>query len=148
MLIMLESCKKDDDIIDSGRNALDHAYECEEVLGPLPKFSCADAVEVPTTKNGSPVTFPTGEEGNGSTNSNDCDHPWAFGLACQTGNKIGRYQGLNSDGSENPDVVFITFCRDGGLGVIGHKLSTGETCFFQSLTMVTRIILRNQGEWI
>lgn len=130
MLIMLESCKKDDDIIDSGRNALDHAYECEEVLGPLPKFSCADAVEVPTTKNGSAVTFPSGEEGNGSTNSNDCDHPWAFGLACQTGNKIGRYQGLNSDGSENPDVVFITFCRDGGLGVIGHKLSTGETCFF------------------
>ena len=73
MLIILESCKKDDDIIDSGRTALDHAYECEEVLGPLPKFSCADAVEVPTTKNGSPVTFPTGEEGNGSTNPNECD---------------------------------------------------------------------------
>ena len=50
MLIMLESCKNDDDIIDSGRTALDHAYECEEVLGPLPKFSCADAIEVSTTK--------------------------------------------------------------------------------------------------
>mgnify|MGYP005622913103 FL=1 len=97
MLIMLESCKNDDDIIDSGRTALDHAYECEEVLGPLPKFSCADAIEVSTTKNGSPVTFPSGEEGNGSTNPNDCDHPWAFGMACQTGNKVGRYQGLNSD---------------------------------------------------
>ena len=116
-------------MIQEGRH-LTIAYECEEVLGPLPKFSCADAIEVPTTKNGSPVTFPTGEEGNGSTNPNDCDHPWAFGMACQTGNKVGRYQGLNSDGSENPDVVFITFCRDGGLGVIGHKLSTGETCFF------------------
>jgi hypothetical protein len=51
-------------------------------------------------------------------------------MACQTGNKIGRYAGLNLDGSENSDVVFITFCRDGGLGVIGYKYSTGQTCFF------------------
>ena len=130
MLIILESCEKGDGIFNRGRSALDYAYECEEVLGPLPKFSCADAIEVPATKNGNPVTFPEGEEGNGSTDPNDCDHPWAFGMACQTGNKVGRYQGLNTDGSENPDVVFITFCRDGGLGVIGHKLSTGETCFF------------------
>ena len=83
MLIILESCKKDDDFIDSGRTALDYAYECEEIFGPLPKFSCADAIEVPTTKNGISVTFPSTEEGNGSTNPNDCDCPWAFGMACQ-----------------------------------------------------------------
>jgi len=112
------------------RTALDHAYECESVLGPLPRFSCADAVEVPSTLNGIPQTYPITEEGNGSSDPNDCDHPWAFGMACQTGNKVGRYNGLNTDGSENPDVVFMTFCRDGGLGVIGHKFSTGETCFF------------------
>ena len=129
-ILVFESCKKDDDIFDSGRTALDHAYECEAVLGPLPKFSCVDAIEVPATKNGVPVTFPVGEEGTGSATPDDCDHPWAFGLACQTENKVGRYSGLNTDGSENPDIVFITFCRDGGLGVIGHKLSTGETCFF------------------
>ncbi len=75
MLLILESCEKDDGIIDSGRTTLDHAYECEAVFGPLPKFSCADAIEVPTTKNGTPVTFPSGEEGNGSTNPNECDHP-------------------------------------------------------------------------
>ncbi len=112
------------------RTALQHAYECETVLGPLPRFSCADAIEVPSTLNGIPQTYPETEEGNGSPDPNDCDHPWAFGMACQTGNKVGRYQGLNPDGSENSDVVFMTFCRDGGLGVIGHKLSTGETCFF------------------
>jgi len=112
------------------RTALDYAYECEDALGPLPKFSCADAIEVPTTKDGVPLTFPGGEEGSGSTDPSDCDHPWAFGMACQTGNGVGRYQGLNVDGSENTDVVFITFCRDGGLGVIGFKFSTGETCFF------------------
>ncbi len=126
-IIVLNSCRKKN----TGRTALEYAYECEAVLGPLPKFSCADAIEAPTTKNGISVTFPSGnDEGAGSSNPDDCDHPWAFGLACQTGNKIGRYQGLLSDGSENPDVVFVTFCRDGGLGVIGHKLSTGETCFF------------------
>jgi len=114
----------------TNRTAEVHAYECEDALGPLPRFSCADAVEVPTTKDGVPVTFPGGEEGSGSTDPSDCDHPWAFGMACQTGNRVGRYQGLNVDGSENTDVVFITFCRDGGLGVIGYKFSTGETCFF------------------
>ena len=45
--------------IDNNRSALDHAYECEAVLGLLPKFSCADAIEVPATKNGMPVTFET-----------------------------------------------------------------------------------------
>lgn len=130
IVVTLSSCRKDI-VFDSGRTALDHAYECEAVLGPLPKFSCTDAIEVPTTKDGIPITFEGGgDEGTGSSNPNDCDHPWAFGFACQSGNKVGRYQGLNPDRSENPDVVFITFCRDGGLGVIGHKLSTGETCFF------------------
>ena len=135
-IISFNSCEKHTHDITTtfepatSRTALDHAYACEEILGPLPKFSCSDAIEVPSTQNGVPVTFPSGEEGSGSTNPNDCDHPWAFGMACQTGNKVGRYQGLNIDGTENPDVVFITFCRDGGLGVIGYKYSTGETCFF------------------
>ena len=104
IFIIIESCTKPaHDItlepIDTSRTALDYAYECEEVFGPLPKFSCADAIEVPATKNGIPVTFPSTEEGNGSTNPNDCDCPWAFGMACQTGNKVGRYQGINADGS-------------------------------------------------
>ena len=132
LIITLDACKKEaHDITIPIRTALDHAYACEDVLGPLPKFSCADAIEVPVTKNGVPVSFGSGgDEGAGSSNPNDCDHPWAFGLACQPGNKVGRYQGLNIDGTENPDVVFITFRRDGGLGVIGYKCSTGETCFF------------------
>ena len=133
LIITLDACKKQPhEITTVEKTALEHAYACEDVLGPLPKFSCSDAIEVPTTKDGVPVTsFPVSEEGGvGSLNPNDCDHPWAFGLACQPGNKVGRYQGLNTDGTENPDVVFITFCRDGGLGVIGYKFSTGETCFF------------------
>ena len=125
--------------INNNRSAIDHAYECEETLGPLPKFSCDDAIEVPTTKNGIQLN-------SDSSNYLDCDHPWAFGMACQTGNKIGRYQGINSDGSENLDVVFITFFRDGGLGVIGNKISTGETCFFSILDGVENNNLPIPGE--
>lgn len=122
MLIMLESCKKED--IDSGKTALDYAYECESVLGPLPEFKYEDAIEIPMTKNGIPLTHQT-------DNPSDCDHPFAFNAPCDPGNRMGRYQGLNTDGSENSDVVFITFFRGSGLGVIGHKFSTGETCFFE-----------------
>lgn len=89
-LLIVFSCQKTND----DRTALDHAYACQDVLGPLPNFSCADAIEVPTTKNGTPVTFgPAGDEGAGSANPDDCDCPWAFGLACQTGNKVGRILG-------------------------------------------------------
>ena len=122
-----------------GRTALEYAYECEETLGPLPRFSFDNAIEVPTTKNGIQLN-------SDSSNYLDCDHPWAFGMACQTGNKVGRYQGINSDGSENLDVVFITFFRDGGLGVIGNKISTGETCFFSILDGVENNNLPIPGE--
>ena len=122
MLIILESCKKED--IELGRTALEYAYECESVLGPLPEFKYEDAIEIPMTKDGVPLTH-------GSDNINDCDQPFAFNTPCDPGNRMGRYQGLNTDGTENSDVVFITFFRGSGLGVIGHKFSTGETCFFE-----------------
>ena len=38
-ILILESCTKEEHTIDSGRTALDHAYECEAVLGPLPRLS-------------------------------------------------------------------------------------------------------------
>ena len=48
ILLTAFSCQKTND----ERTALEHAYACQDVLGPLPNFSCADAIEVPTTKNG------------------------------------------------------------------------------------------------
>ena len=106
----------------SGRTPLEHALECEELLGPFPRFSCSDALLVPVTKDGEALT-------NGSWDSNQCDAPAAFGKPCDPGFGIGRYTGLNRDGSPNEDVVYLTNCRDGGLGVIGHRFSTGDTCF-------------------
>lgn len=120
--ISLKSCKKKKSELE--RTALEYAYECESVLGSLPEFKYSDALEIPMTKNGIPLTH-------ASDNSSDCDHPFAFNAPCDPGNRMGRYKGLNPDGSENNDVVFITFFRGSGLGVIGHKFSTGETCFFE-----------------
>ncbi len=120
------SCNKEPQ--PEGRTALEHAYECEAVLGPLPRFSCEDAVPVPVTKNGIALTLE--QAGEGETNDPSlCDCPAAFGKACDPGFRVGRYTGLNQDGTPNEDVVFLTNCRDGGLGVIGYKFSTGETCF-------------------
>jgi hypothetical protein len=108
----------------NGRTALDYAYECEAVLGPLPDFNYEDAVEIPVTKEGIPLT-------QASDNDSDCDHPFAFNAPCDPGNRMGRYEGINPDGTKNSDVVFVTFFRGRGLGVIGHKFSTGETCFME-----------------
>jgi hypothetical protein len=110
--------------ISSGRTALEYAYECESVLGPLPEFKYEDAIEIPVTKDGVPLLHQ-------SDNSSDCDHPFAFNAPCDPGNRMGRYEGLNPDGTKNSDVVFVTFFRGSGLGVIGHKFSTGVTCFFE-----------------
>ncbi|MGB0457050.1 MAG: hypothetical protein ACPGGH_01865 [Chitinophagales bacterium] len=122
-LLIFQACEKDRLPTVDG-TALDYAYACEAVLGPLPEFKYEDAIEIPMTKNGMPLTH-------GSDNVSDCDQPFAFNAPCDPGNRLGRYQGINPDGTENSDVVFITFFRGSGLGVIGHKLSTGETCFFE-----------------
>ena len=110
----------------SARTALMYARECEKHLGPFPKFRYEDAIEIPITQNGKRVIV-TAE--NIGKNLKSCDKPAAFGAPCQLGNRVGRYQGIKANGSPNPEVVFVTFFRDGGLGVIGHNMKTGATCF-------------------
>ncbi|MCP4786427.1 MAG: hypothetical protein GY878_23045 [Fuerstiella sp.] len=106
--------------------ALMYARECEKHLGPLPKFRFKDAREIPTYQNGKRVIV---TEANLWKSLSKGDIPAAFGEAFQLGNRVGRYQGKKKDGSPNPDVVFVSFYRDGGLGVIGHNMKTGATCF-------------------
>ncbi len=67
-------------------------------------------------KNGVPLT-------QASDNPNDCDNPFAFNAPFDPGNRMGCYYGLNEDGTENEDVIFITFFRGSVLGVIGSKIS-------------------------
>ncbi len=100
--------------------ALYHAYQVAKELGPIPKFTCSDAVVIPITQNGVQVT----EE------VDWCDNPAVFGEPCDPTNRVGRYQGTYENGDPRPEVIFLTFCRDGGLGVIGHNSETGATAFF------------------
>jgi uncharacterized protein len=108
------------------RTALMYARECEKHLGPLPKFRFEDAREIPTYQNGKRVIV---TEENLWKILPRGDIPATFGAPFQLGNRVGRYQGEKKDGSPNPDVVFVSFYRDGGLGAIGHNMKTGATCF-------------------
>ena len=100
---------------------LHHAQTCAQYLGPIPAMSCADAALMPITVDGVEV-FETPAR---------CDRPSALTGTCETGERIAaKYIGTHHDGSPRPEVVFINFCRDGGMGVIGHNTTTGATCFF------------------
>ncbi len=100
---------------------LHHAQTCAQYLGPIPAMSCADAELMPITVDGVEV-FDTPAS---------CDRPSALTGTCETGERIAaRYTGTHHDGSPRPEVVFVNFCRDGGMGVIGHNSETGATCFF------------------
>ena len=107
--------------------ALYHARQCEKHLGPLPKFTCDDALDIPITQDGKQVAVTASTRGKILKH---CDKPAAFGAGCQVGNRVGRYQGTHASGDPRPEVIFMTFCRDGGMGVIGHNSKTGATCFF------------------
>ena len=100
--------------------ALHHAQSCARYLGPIPAMSCSEAHVVPITVGGVEV-FEEPET---------CDRPAALTGGCQPGNAIGLKQGTHHDGRPRPEVIFMNFCRDGGMGVIGHNSFTGATCFF------------------
>jgi len=101
--------------------ALHHAQMCAQYLGPIPEMSCSDAQVVPITVDGVEV-FET---------PSTCDKPSALTGTCETGERIAaRYMGSYHNGLSRPEVVFVNFCRDGGMGVIGHNSETGATCFF------------------
>ena len=100
---------------------LHHAQTCAQYLGPIPAMSCSDAQLMPITVDGVEVTETPAT----------CDRPSALTGTCETGERIAaRYEGTHHDGNPRPEVVFINFCRDGGMGVIGHNSETGATCFF------------------
>jgi hypothetical protein len=101
--------------------ALHHAQVCAQYLGPIPPMSCSEAQEVPITVNGSAIS---------EAKAASCDRPAALTGGCRVGNYIGRKAGRYHDGSPRPEVIFMSFCRDGGMGVIGHNTTTGATCFF------------------
>lgn len=100
---------------------LHHAQTCALYLGPIPEVSCSGAEIMPITVDGEEV----------DATPQSCDRPSALTGTFETGERIAaRYEGTHHGGSPRPEVVFVNFCRDGGMGVIGHNEKTGATCFF------------------
>ena len=101
--------------------AYEHAEACAAELGPVPAFDLSSALEIPVTKDGVPV---------GDGEVFDCDLPAAFQSPCERG-LMGRIQGSRSDGTEDPDVVWLYIVRSGGFAAIGYHAVSGATCFLE-----------------
>jgi len=116
-----------------------HAAECAAELGPPPAWNILeDSLQVPITVDGVEVDGPQW------STSLRCDRPDLLNRSCVPHSRIGWKRGSREDGSEDPDVDWvITFRRedpsDGAelgryfdVAMIGHRASTGATCFFQA----------------
>lgn len=110
--------------------ALYHAQMCAQYLGPIPRASCADAQVVPVIVDGVEVPWTKNRPSKPFEQPKACDVPDALGGTCQQGNGVARYRGTHHDGSPRDEVIYLAFCRDGGLGLIGYNQTTGATCFF------------------
>lgn len=117
----------------------EYAEACAAELGPPPAWDIlADSLTVPVTVDGVPL------DGVDYTADAVCDRPDLLRRSCIPYSRIGRKAGTTADGAEDPDVVWmITFRRSdpGGdpelgryedVAMIGHRASTGDTCFFQA----------------
>jgi hypothetical protein len=126
-------------VTDPPRTLRGFTQECGVALGPVPGFDCMeDAVEVPITIGGVPV---------GPADARDdlrCDKPVMLTGNCIAYSRVGHKTGRTWDGREDPDVDWVFTCRRntvspgptggvfGDIAMIGHRKSTGETCFFQA----------------
>lgn len=123
---------------------LEHARECAAELGPPPAWDIlADSLDVPITVDGVPL------QGDAWHSAVTCDRPDLLQRSCVPHTRVGWKQGTTTEGEDDPDVDWvITFRRDDpttgpGLGryhdvaMIGHRVSTGATCFFQAFPNAT-----------
>ena len=125
-------------------SVLGHAQECAVALGRVPGFSCqTDGIDVPITVGGvEPAEADYRDDMR-------CDKPAMLTGSCLPWSKVGWLPGETWGGAPNPDVNWVFTCRrdslspgrDGGvfndIAMIGHRTSTGETCFFQSFPYST-----------
>ena len=112
----------------------DYVAECEQALGKIPTFSCMQGKEIPVTMHGKTLQNPDADA--------KCDKPslamLSLGIpgACLAHSRIGYLKG-------EKDTEWVFLCRRmkkasgsqdkdfGEVAFIGHRPSTGTTCFFQ-----------------
>lgn len=125
-----------------------HAEECEVALGPVPGFDClGDGQEMPITIEGA---RPPDASWTRAMLEGTCDRPVMLQATCIPWSRVGRMQGTTASGAPDPDVDWVFTCRraglDGGptgglyddIAMIGHRRSTGATCFFQAFPTAPR----------
>lgn len=116
-----------------------HAAECAAELGPPPAWDVAeDTREVPVTVEGVLLSIEAW------TPDATCDRPDLLRRSCMPGTRVGRRTGTTTDGRDDPDVVWMLTLRQAepdpsltpgwfdDVALIGHRASTGATCFFQA----------------
>lgn len=115
--------------------AFEYAKMVEEELGVPPRVDLSEGVEIPMYVDG------VAEHGISKT----CDNPSRLGKGCVSGSVLQRYEGRTADGKPMPDVVWVSFGRNGtyidregnthifgSVQMIGHDTFTGATAFFES----------------
>ena len=115
-------------------NAFEFAKLVEPVLGVPPKVDLSNGVEIPMFKDGERVY--------GVLES--CDNQSRLGKGCISGSVLERFEGRTRSGERLPDVVWVSFGRNGSfekdgelqvfgsVQMIGYDEVTGATAFFES----------------
>lgn len=126
-LVALVTTACDDDASGGAKQAppetaLQHAETCQSHLGPIPQWACRDGVEIPIHVQGERVT----------TTPESCDAADLKG-SCIVGSYVGHLEGKTADGTPNPDVNWVYFCRrnDDFAQMIGWNRQSGAACFFE-----------------
>ena len=124
--------------------ASQYASMIEPELGIVPTIILDSLIEIPLYQNGTQVY--------GQFSSSEIDNPsYLGGKDTWSGSALQRYEGVKSDGTPLPHVLWIAFLRNtsspsyasGSVQLIGYNEITGATAFFEGAEMVGIKVLEN-----
>ena len=125
-------------------SASQYASMIESELGIVPTIILDSLIEIPLYQNGTQVY--------GRFSSSEIDNPsYLGGKDTWSGSALQRYEGVKSDGTLLPHVVWVAFLRNtssptyasGSVQLIGYNEITGATAFFEGAEMVGIEVLQN-----
>ena len=124
--------------------ASQYASMIESELGIVPTIILDSLIEIPLYQNGTQVY--------GQFSSSEIDNPsYLGGKDTWSGSALQRYEGVKSDGTPLPHVVWVAFLRNtsspsyasGSVQLIGYNEISGATAFFEGAEMVGIEVLQN-----
>jgi len=124
--------------------ASQYASMIESDLGIVPTIILDSLIKIPLYQNGIQVY--------GQFSSSEIDNPsYLGGKNTWSGSALQRYEGVKSDGTTLPHVVWIAFLRNtstpsyasGSVQLIGYNEITGATAFFEGAEMAGIEVLQN-----